>query len=225
MTISIASLLVRAGDLLQDVTNIRWTEDELLRWLNDGQRAIVLERPEATAVNTPVLLVAGTKQTLPALGLRLLDLPRNMGVGGATPGRAIRLVQREVLDAQIPYWHSSTASVPVKHFMFDERNPRNYYVYPPVPVSPPAYAEAIYSTAPTDCTLNGNLNLDDIYGNVILDYVLYRAYSKDAEYAANAQRAVACYQVFAAALGIKDAADMNASPNKNDLYSSSGNTR
>ncbi|MDO8310527.1 MAG: hypothetical protein Q7T25_01160, partial [Sideroxyarcus sp.] len=113
MTISIASLLLRAGDLLQDVTNIRWTQDELLRWLNDGQRAIVLERPEATAVNTSVLLVAGTKQTLPALGLRLLDLPRNMGVGGSTPGRAIRLVQREVLDAQLPDWHSMTASVPV----------------------------------------------------------------------------------------------------------------
>lgn len=225
MTISIASLIVRAGDLLQDVTNIRWTQDELLRWLNDGQREIVLQRPEASAVNASVLLVSGTKQTLPALGLRLLDLPRNMGVGGSTPGRAIRLVQREVLDAQLPDWHSSTASVPVKHFMFDERNPRNYYVYPPVPASPTAYAEAIYSTAPTDCTLGGNLNLDDIYGNVILDYVLYRAYSKDAEYAANGQRAVAYYQVFASALGIKDAADMKASPNKNDLYSSGGNTR
>lgn len=225
MTISIASLLVRAGDLLQDVTNIRWTQDEMLRWVNDGQREIVLQRPEASAVNGPVLLAAGTKQTLPALGLRLLDLPRNMGVGGATPGRAIRLVQREVLDAQLPDWHSGTASVPVKHFMFDERNPRNYYVYPPVPASPAAYAEAIYSTSPTDCTLNGNLNLDDIYGNVILDYILYRCYSKDAEYAANATRAVGYYQVFASALGIKKSEDMNSSPNKNDLSASSGNTR
>jgi hypothetical protein len=225
MTISVASLFLRAGDLLQDVTNIRWTEAELLRWLNDGQREIVLHLPEASATNTSVLLVAGTKQTLPTLGLRLLDLPRNMGVGGATPGRAIRLVQREVLDAQIPEWHNSTASVPVKHFMFDERNPRNYYVYPPVPASPPAYAEAIYSTAPTDCTLGGNLNLDDIYGNVILDYILYRAYSKDAEYAANGQRATSYYQVFVSALGGKKSEDMNSSPNKNDLGAQSGNTR
>ncbi|MDO8312640.1 MAG: hypothetical protein Q7T25_11940, partial [Sideroxyarcus sp.] len=63
------------------------------------------------------------------------------------------------------------------------------------------------------------------YGNGILDYVLYRAYSKDADYAANAQRAVGYYQVFAAALGIKDAADIKSSPNKNDLSAQSGSTR
>jgi len=225
MSISVASLFARANDLLQDLTNIRWTQDELLRWLNDGQREIVLHKPEANTANAAMALASGTKQSLPTLGVRLIDVVRNMGSNGITPGRAIRLVQREVLDAQMPDWHSATPSTTVKHFAFDERNPRNFYVYPPVPTGVTVYVEAIYSASPTDCTVGGNFNLDDVYSNAILDYVLYRAYSKDAEYAANAQRAVGYYQVFTTALGIKQAADTSSSPNTNDLNAANRNTR
>ncbi|MCK7581011.1 MAG: hypothetical protein MZV65_38935 [Chromatiales bacterium] len=56
------------------------------------------------------------------------------------------------------------------------------------------------------------IKLDDIYANAILDYVLYRAYSKDAEYAANAQRAALHYQAFTNALGVKTQVDTNNDP-------------
>jgi hypothetical protein len=51
--------------------------------------------------------------------------------------------------------------------------------------------------------VSGNISLPDIYGNALGDYVLYRAYTKDSEYAGNAQRAVAHYTAFANALGIE----------------------
>ena len=41
-----------------------------------------------------------------------------------------------------------------------------------------------------------NHYLDDIYANGIIDYVLYRAYMKDAEFAGNNQRASSHYQLF-----------------------------
>ena len=42
--------------------------------------------------------------------------------------------------------------------------------------------------------------MDDIYGNALVDYVLYRCYMKDAEFAGNAQRAGSHYQLFMASI-------------------------
>ena len=68
-TVTTASIIERAGILLDDMTHVGWTEDELLKWLNDGQREIVhfSQRQTKTAI---VSKVAGTKQTLPPMALR-----------------------------------------------------------------------------------------------------------------------------------------------------------
>jgi len=213
MPITVAALITRANDLLNDTTNIRWTQPELLRWLNDGQREVVLNIPAAGAVNSPVLLVAGTKQTIPASGIRLLDVVRNLGATGLVPGRAVRVTERESLDAMMPDWHAYAATAPVRHFMFDERDPRHFYTYPPVPATQPVYVEMIYSAAPAECILGGSIGLDDIYGNVLLDYVCYRAWSKDADTPAAAQKAQSYYALVANALGIKHKGDVLSSPN------------
>jgi hypothetical protein len=54
--------------------------------------------------------------------------------------------------------------------------------------------------------------LDDIYLSPITDWILYRAYSKDAEYGANEQRASAAFQTFNAAIGTKTQVDAAVSP-------------
>ena len=46
MAITAQSIIRRATDLLQDQTSVRWTLQELVRWLNDAQRAIVKVRPD-----------------------------------------------------------------------------------------------------------------------------------------------------------------------------------
>ena len=45
------------------------------------------------------------------------------------------------------------------------------------------------------------------------DYVLYRAYTKDSEYAGNAARAQAHYAAFANALGVEIKATVAVAPN------------
>jgi hypothetical protein len=115
---------------------------------------------------------------------------------------------RAILDDQIPDWHNSTASASIAHFIYDTSDPKNFYLYPRPATG--ASIEIIYSTIPavisltafdgTDTTVIG---LDDTYANAILDYMLYRAYSKDATYAANANRAVSHYQAFGDSLGVK----------------------
>lgn len=211
MTILVSTLMTRLDDVLHDVGGVRWPNTERLRWLNDGQREIVMNKPNAGSVIGNITLAAGTKQSLPAGGIQLLDVIRNMGTG-STPGRTISFVDRKDMDRQLPDWHSSTANVTVKHYMFDDRSPSNFYTYPPVPASPVVKVEAVYSVAPTDCTANGNINLADIYANALQDYVLYRCFTKDAEVPGQAARAVAHYQSFAMAIGIKDSGDKKADP-------------
>lgn len=217
-TITGTNIIDRAAIVLQDTTGVRWPQtDELLLWLNDGQREIVLRKPEAYAQNAVVSLAQGTKQSIPAAGIQLLDVIRNMGTGGATPGRAITRIDREILDEQRPDWHSETVSATTKHYMFDTRDPKHFYVYPPQHATP-GQVEMIYASSPDDLSaLADTITLDDVYAGVLLDYILYRAYSKDADLSPSApQRAVAHYNSFLASLGAKGQVDKMINPNSYD---------
>jgi hypothetical protein len=196
-----SAVLQRVQDILQDTTGVRWPEAELIRYLNDAQREVVLHKPDASSATRSVPLVAGTKQAIPADGLRLLDVVRNMGVGGNAPGRAITLLGRGVLDAQRRGWHAETASASVDHYLFDMRDPKTFYVYPPATGT--TQIEVMISVVPADiATAASPVALPALYSNALIDYVLYRAYSKDADFAANLERSMVHYQAFATALGI-----------------------
>lgn len=214
-TITGTSLIDKVQTLIQDATGIRWPRDELLNYLNDGQREVVMLRPEASVSNVAKALIAGsTKQSLPDDGLMLIDVTRNMGANGTTPGRSIRIVSREVLDAQCPDWHTDTNTLgEVQHFMYDPRDPRNFYVYPKAPDGT-WHIEIVYSSSPANTDdAGGVIGIDDIYSNALMDYVLYRAYSKDAEYTQNANLAAAYYGAFSNSLGVKTAAEQTRNPN------------
>lgn len=218
MAITAQSVIRRAVDTLQDVTSVRWPVNELVRYLNDGQREVVLQRPDAMVTTATHTCVAGSRQTLPANGAKLIDITRN--VATTSNKQAVRMVNREILDAQIPGWHALTGSVNTLHFMYDARDPRVFYVYPPATTT--AQLEIIYALYPTDIVepadgalytaVSGNISLPDIYANALLDYILFRAYSKDSEYAGNAQRSQNHYAAFANALGIEVQATVGVAP-------------
>ena len=187
-------------------------------FVNDAQREIALLKPDASASNTTVTLVTGTKQSIPADGNRLLRVVRNMSAASSGTGkRSIRLVSREILDSQTPDWHDPSVSGDashtsiVKHYIYDESNPRNFYVYPGVAGN--AYVEIVYSANPATVAQNGNLSIPDIFANAVTDYVLFRAYTKDAEYAGNNQRASTHYNLFINSVTGKGQIDVITSPN------------
>jgi len=198
-TILASAIIGKARIVLQDAAKVRWSDDELLSWLNAGQREVVLLKPDAYVVTAAVQMVAGTKQTVP-FGF-LIDVVRNMGAAGTTPGKAIRPITREILDDQDPDWHSSTADAVALYSVFDIRNPSVFYLYPPQPATP-GYVEIAYPGTPADVLLAGAITLADIYENVLMDYVLFRAFSKEAEYA-NSGVAAQYYASVVRALGGK----------------------
>ena len=213
MTIAAQAVLQRVVETLSDPTSVRWPIGELARYFNDGQREIAMYRPDAAVKNAALLCVAGAKQTLPTNGSKLLDIVRN------TAGRSIRMIDRKMLDLQVPNWHALTGVSEVQHFTYDPRDPLVFYVYPPA--SAGVSLNIVYSAYPTAVTepasgtygaISGNVDLPDIYANTLGDYILYRAYSKDSEFAGNGQRAAAHYAAFSNAIGVEMRATLGVMP-------------
>jgi len=212
-TVKVIDLVTKAQTILQDTTSARWPMDELVGWLNDAYREIILARPDANSESGTFTCAAGTRQVLTngfPNALRLMDVVRN--VAATSQGRAVRLIDRQILDDQRRAWHTETATVDIEHYIFDPKLPREFLVYPPA--TDAAELEVVFSSVPTGhntatdyTSSNETIQIVDSYANAILDYMLYRAYSKDAEYAANAQRAVQHYQAMQAAVGIKTQTD------------------
>ena len=219
MATTVQSVIDRVQTVLQDTTGVRWpVVAELVLWINDAQREIALLKPDASAINETITLAAGTKQDIPSAGNRLLKVVRNMSAASNGTGkRAVRLVDAEVLNGQTPDWHDPTVSGDaahtdvVKHYIYEESNPRNFYVYPGV--SGNAYLEIVYSSNPTAVAQADNLSIPDIFANAVLNYVLYMAYMKDAEYAGNQQRASSHFQIFTTSVTGKGQIDAVTNPN------------
>jgi len=220
-TIKVIDVVQRVEDVLQD-ENIRWPRLEIQNWINEAYLQIVLLRPDANAKTATLTCVAGTRQTIATgfpTGLRLLDVVRNLATSSTK--KVVRLISRSVLDDQRPSWHAETSTVNIQNFTFDPRQPKEFFVYPPATTA--AQVEIVYADAPgahslTESELNpvGSntevIKLDDTYLSSIIDWVLYRSYSKDAEYAANAQRAVAHNNAFLSGIGAKTQSDSNSQP-------------
>jgi len=131
------------------------------------------------------------------------------------------MVNRAILDDQRPGWHAETGSINVQHWMFDPRQPKEFFVYPPATTS--AELEVVYTAPVGEHTMleeqldPGSADptvilLDDLYAGPIVDWMLYRAYSKDAEYGENQARAAGHFQAFSATISAKNATDSAVDP-------------
>lgn len=215
-TIAVESILNRANTILNDKPWVRWTKQELLDYYNDATRAIVLIRPDAHTKQIEFSCVAGTKQALPNDALRLIEVVRN------SVGKVIRFVPRKALDDSYPDWHENANSSNVSAYTYDERYPKTFYLYPGVKGG--HSVDLVYSVAPQEKTIGdveagGIADLDDVYINPMVDFILYRAFSKDSEYAANSNRASSHYQAFMQQLGEKVSADASMAQAKDSGFS------
>lgn len=192
---TVASVIERAAGLLQDVSHIRWTQEELVDWINDGQREAVVYKPSACTKNANIPLVAGTKQSLPDDCNVLFEIVRNMGADGATPGAGISVVERGLLDAQMPDWHmQKNAKAAVKHYTYSPLDQKTFYVYPASTGG--VLVEASYGAVPATVAFGDVISIDDVCSVSLLNYLMFRAYSKDTEFAPNTANADRFYQSF-----------------------------
>jgi hypothetical protein len=210
-TVTAQTIIDKAAIQLTDIANVRWTRAEMLKWLNDGMRQIVVIQPSASSTTVTKLLTAGTRQTLPTGGWLLLQIYRNMGLDGTTPGRAIRIISRELLDGFNPDWHADLPKPEVQNYIYDAQDQLAFYVYPPNTGT--QYIELNYSAEPADLTLESQaIPIFDIFQSALVDYILFRACSKDAEYAPGLQLAQAYLATFTAAIQAKSQSETSNEP-------------
>lgn len=207
--IKVSTLIKRAGLLLQDEEHIRWTVAELIDWINEAAATLVVMRPGAGARLDSVSLSAGSVQILDSSVVQLLDVVRNVGADGA-PGRAVRLAERHLIDSHDPDWHSKPGSSVIKHYLYDDRSPNTFFVYPPA--LPGTQVQIVYSVLPDEVTEEDDeLNLSAEYADAVLNQVMFRCLSKDSEYA-NGQMALAYQSAFMGMVGSKNNSEESTTP-------------
>lgn len=238
-TILVRELIGRVSDALTDTNPqfTRWSEAVLIGWFNEAQLVIAKYLPHSCSRVDTIRLRPGTRQSIetiaaadmipgdggPALALNgnaLLGLSRNMGQDGATPGRAIRIVDRDVLDASQPDWHSARAAAVVRQYTFDPRTPKVFYVTPPVTADVPVWAEASFLADPPMIPVGAaqpgstvRISVDDKNSDDAFNYVMARSQMKDAEVEGNASLANVYVGLFTASINAQATTLTGVNPN------------
>lgn len=221
----------------------RWSETELVDATNDGQLVLAKYMPHTCARVDSIKLAAGTRQyigyipaamVLPSdgsspadvYGYMLQGVNRYMGANGATPGIAIRIADKETLDAVAPDWHTKTGTP--RQYTFDPRNPKHFYVSPGVKAGDNVWVEVSLLADPVKIPNTGNLygatsvsttklSIDDRNVDDLFHYVMARANLKDAEYGGNAALASTYTNLFVGSVNAQVTALTGVNPNLKTL--------
>lgn len=210
-----ASVLIgQAAELLQDVSNVTWTEPQLLAWLSEAQRAVCIARPDASVTVAHQKLVPGVRQSV--TGNKVLDVTMNTDSDGKPTGPAVRLVERRTRNAN---WMMATPDDEVREYMIDDRDPAGFLVYPPVndyetdPSLPEVWVEVVQAVTPAEVSdANSDIAIKDIYSPALLEWMLYRALGRDSEDTPAMNRSQSHLQAFYGVLDVKMQVDDAASP-------------
>lgn len=213
MAVLASTIIDRVRSQLLDTGAVkRWTDGELLTYLSDGQRAIVAASASAANSVIVVNLTEGTRQGIPSNGYALLSVIRNIGDDMVTPGRAVRLVEREALDNQNPDWHSATATKVVQNYVYDPSDHTRFYVYPPNDGT--GKLQINYARMPVDLVATSDvLTVQDIFQTPLFDYCMFRAHQKDSDFAAGQAAAAQYLQLFTTFMSAIAGAEAVETPN------------
>lgn len=196
-----------------DKAKLRVVDEDMIRWdlpfwitaLNDAINAVITIRPDAHSKTTEFTCVAGTIQTLDENCNILLDVIRNID------GKAVRgLDDMEMINNYRPEWIESIDQKSVDCYMQDESTPNTFYIYPGVSNQHKLLiAVSIFPDPITqnDYASNKKIAISPVYDNAIIEYMIYLAFIRDAEFASNASNAALAQQAFFNLLGVKSKAD------------------
>lgn len=174
MSITAATILDRAAELLLDTAHRTWSADELLDLLNEALSATALVKHDFYTVQDFVTLAAGVLQTIPDDGVALLDIVRNAS------GRVVTQVDKSLLEEANRFWPAATQETVIEHFTVDPRNPLRFQVFPPSDGT--SSVEMLYGATPPQVMYAAEeIPVPASYQAPLLDFVLARAYSKNSK--------------------------------------------
>lgn len=202
------SIIKEVQRAFNDLAGDRAPASDLVNLLNRAQRDIQVVRPDSTTGDITLPLASGAKQALPASAASLIDIPSN----AAGNQDRITKVDMRLMDDMSPQWRTKPASLVIRHFMHDQRDPRTFWVYPPAATGASVSMEA--SLYPVDVppptgngksytTVIGNISLADEFSTALMCMTLHYAYLTDLEGANNIDLAVSYLQRAEQILGVQ----------------------
>lgn len=166
---------------LNDPEGVTWTDSVLIVALNEALCMLALVRPDATAKTAVLEVVKGARQSLPNDGLRLLSVICNIDTVTNEQAQVIRLVQKEDMDSANYTWLTAKGTI-VREYVYDARNPKQFFIYPNVPIG--SKIEIEYSATPSlvssmSASDDIDIDIDAIYAQPIQELILYKLLSGD----------------------------------------------
>lgn len=208
MSTTMAELATIVAQGLADPSYVTWTlADDIYPALIEADKAILSIRPDVNTTTKVLTAVAGTRQTLAAGDLRLIDVRCNLSATDTEQSDVIRM-QKQNLPRN---WRSFPQVNEIEGYLYDDRDPMAFENFPPIKVgrklrvvvSVPFESYGVIGAA----TLS---KLPQTYDVHKVEWALYRCMSRDNSPIAD--RAQAHLQVFQSMLGVKATRDNQASP-------------
>lgn len=180
-------------DVSTDEDDRHWPVSDLIHYYNVAVLEIISQHRKAHIVTESVKFASGSKQSIPAKSIAFVNLIRNMGTDGATPGESITQTFMDATAAFNRTWSEDTAGATIYNVMPDAGDPRTYYIYPPSDGT--TYGLLQTSKAPDKVTYDANGNWEstlvavtDEYVEALMDKIMEHAYQKDSDYPGNKAR-------------------------------------
>jgi len=185
MAVTIRSVLERVVGMLEDETSTTWTLADLVRYANDGQNDMLVRRPDLFIASIEHALAAGWRQNIPTDCTKLVEIDGN----AAGTFRSCTKIQRALLDAQVPGWRGMTQVLEPEHFMFDDREPQQFDVYPPAKLGARLFTRCVRRPTPipapapgaTLASLAGDIGVPDEMQGALQHYVAARCFGEGGE--------------------------------------------
>lgn len=183
----------------------RWTVAMLVNYLNDAMSEISSIRPEAFALRQTVTLDPGYIQAVPPGWMAIVRVEEN------PDGTRVYEADTELMrvyggsprSQRINYDVAGNVVYYVRSFSIDPKDPKTYYVSPPVPAGVTAKVLVTMVANPVVYTpgdLGAEIDVQPGVYNLVQDYMLGRAFEIDAESAqaraTSAQHFTQFYQFF-----------------------------
>lgn len=177
----------------------RQSDEELLNYVNQGIAEVATLLPMMFSTVGDITCQAGTVEQ----SATFLDAVIVLDVLCIHEGNAITRTDRETLDQFRPGWRTDPAGE-AENWMPLEGDPLKFYIYPKAPAN--QVIDLRYVRNPAKVQLDEEiLELPAAMLPAMVDYVIYRAESKDDEHVLN-QRAAAHYTAFLTKIGAKNGA-------------------
>lgn len=198
----ISDITTPMSKVLADAGNDSYLLADLIIAVNEAIEIVCSVQPGVYRETANIDLIAGLLQTIPADAETLLSIEYNTGSDGATVDRTVKYTTKEEKDADDVDWPTTTATLVVQQYMYNpEKDPKSYYVYPPM--SGATKVMATVSKVPDAADAVGDtFELASTYRTPVMELALYRMFSRDAANTGNYTRAQSHFQKGMQLLGV-----------------------